>query len=121
MKTVLVVEDTEDYAENLRFVLAGAGYKVVVASDGRDGLEKAIRIKPDLILMDVLMPGLDGVQATIMVREQAALKDVPIVFLTAVTAGENVVMSVKGQDYPAISKLRDQEDLLKLVRGYLRE
>ena len=120
VKTVLIIEDTEDFAENLRFLLTKAGYHVVVGCDGRDGLEKAMRVKPDLILMDLLMPQLDGVQATALIREREELKDVPVVFLTAVTAGENVVVSVNGADYPAISKMTDHPVLLEKVRHYVR-
>jgi DNA-binding response OmpR family regulator len=119
MKTVLIVEDTEDYAENLRFILSQAGYSVVVALDGKEGLEKAIRIKPDLILMDLLMPEQDGVETTIKIKEEESLKDVPVIFLTSVTAGENVVTSVNNRDFVTISKMIDQEKLLNRLREYL--
>ena len=121
MKTILIVEDSEDYASNLQFVLSRAGYQAVVASDGKMGLKQAIRLRPDLILMDVLMPDQDGVETTILIREQEALKDVPIIFLTAVTASENMVVSVKGQNYPGISKMMDHEKIINRVRTCLGE
>ncbi|MBF0331573.1 MAG: response regulator [Candidatus Omnitrophica bacterium] len=119
MKTILLVEDTEDYAENLKYVLEQEGYRVVIVMNGKDGLEKAMHIRPDLILMDVLMPVLDGVQATALIREHTELKDIPVIFLTAVTAGDNVVMNVQGKDFPAISKMADQQQLLAKIRQYV--
>ncbi len=119
MKTILIVEDTEDYAENIRFLLTQAGYNVVVAADGGEGFETAMRIKPDLILMDVMMPVQDGVQTTALLRQQPSLKEVPVIFLTAVTAGESVRMDVDGQDYPTISKMTDMSKLLDRIRQYL--
>ncbi|MBF0595241.1 MAG: response regulator [Candidatus Omnitrophica bacterium] len=121
MKTILIIDDTEDYAESLRFVLERAGFRVVFAGNGKNGLEKAVEIKPDLILMDVLMPEQDGVQTTLLIREQPALNNIPVLFLTAVTAGEHVVMSVKGQDYPAISKMADHGRILEKIRQCLEK
>lgn len=121
MKTVLVVEDTADYAESLKFVLAQAGYHVVVAADGRAGLAEAVRLKPALILMDLLMPEQDGVETTIKIRECDALKDIPIIFLTAVTASADARVGVNGRQYPAISKMLDQQLILAAVRRYMGE
>ena len=119
MKTVLIVEDTADYAENLKFTLERAGYNVVVAADGKAGLQEALRLVPDIILMDLLMPDQDGAETTAKIREFTGLKDVPIVFLTAVTAAANAVVSVTGQPYPAISKMLDQQQILAYVRRHM--
>jgi len=121
MKTVLIVEDTKDYAENLRVILLQAGYNVVVALDGKEGLEQAIHIKPDLILMDLLMPEQDGVETTIKIKENESLKNVPVIFLTAVTSGEDVTTSVNGKDIFTISKMVNQEKLLNKIREYLEK
>ena len=119
MKTVLIVDDTKDYAENLRIILSHAGYNVVVALGGLEGLAQAISIKPDLILMDLLMPQQDGVQTTIKIREQGSLKNVPIIFLTAVTAADNAITSVDSKDFLTVSKMADQEILLNKIQKYL--
>jgi len=119
MKTVLIVEDTQDYAENLKFILLKAGYNAVIASDGKEGLEKAIQIKPDLILMDILMPGQDGVETTSKIKEDESLKDTPVIFLTAVTAGDNVFTSVNGKNFLTISKMVDYKTLLSKIREVL--
>jgi len=121
MKTILIVEDTQDYAENLKYSLSKAGYNAIIASGGKEGFEKAISGKPDLILMDLMMPDQDGIETTIQIRQQSSLNDVPVVFLTSVTAGENVVTSVNGKDFPTISKMIDQDKLLDKIRDYLKE
>ena len=121
MKTVLIIDDTEDYVGILKSILLKAGYSVVVASDGREGLKEAIRAKPDLILMDLLMPEQDGVETTIKIREQESLKDVPVIFLTAVTGGEEAITSVNGKDFLMVSKMTGAEKLLKKIREYLEK
>lgn len=124
MKTVLIVEDTQDFSDSIKFFLSHKGYNVVTAANGKDGLEQAMRFKPDLILMDVLMPGQDGAETALQVREQRSLRGVPIVFLTALASEkhskENVIM-IHGQAYPAIPKMTDQQEILKRVRHYLEE
>ncbi|NTV29242.1 MAG: response regulator [Candidatus Omnitrophica bacterium] len=119
MKTVLIVEDCEDYAENLRFVLEQAGYGVAVACDGHDGVDKAARLRPDLILMDVLMPDQDGVKTTMQIHEQEELRDIPVLFLTAVAAGTNMIMSVNGKDYPGISKMAHYKDIIGKIQQHM--
>jgi len=112
MKTILIVEDTVDYAENLKYSLSNAGYNAVIALGGKEGVEKAISIKPDLILMDIMMPDQDGVETTIQIK---AKLDVPVIFLTSVTAGEDVVTAVNGKDFQTISKMIDQDKLLNKI------
>ena len=119
MKTILLVEDTREYAESIKYLLEKKGYGVVIAVNGRDGLDKAVSNRPDLILMDVFMPELDGVQAAAQIRAREQLKDVPVIFLTSVTAGDNVVVDVEGKDFPAISKLAAHAVLLAKIRKCL--
>ena len=81
-KTVLIVEDDASVQHILAFTLRRAGYQVVTASTGMAGVRKAEEIKPDLILMDVMMPGIDGFEATRQIREQTGGWEIPIIFLT---------------------------------------
>lgn len=81
--TVLVVEDFEDTRTLLKFMLRMYGYNVMEAENGRDAVEIAQRELPDAILMDMSLPVMDGCQATRRIREQPALKDVPIIACTA--------------------------------------
>ena len=79
---VLCIEDDEDLRELLEIQLS-AEFEVIFASDGKEGVRLAIFHRPDLILTDLMMPNIDGVQASEMIRGVKALHDLPLVALTA--------------------------------------
>jgi len=80
---ILLVDDDEDILEMLKYLLEGAGYDVFTASNGLDGLSLAKKILPDLIILDVMMPQMDGVETCIKMREEDGLKNTIITFLSA--------------------------------------
>jgi two-component system alkaline phosphatase synthesis response regulator PhoP len=80
---VLVVDDEPDIVEILTYNLEKEGYEVKTASDGKMAVEKAKKIRPDLILMDIMMPVMDGVEACRLIKEVPELKDTYVIFLTA--------------------------------------
>lgn len=80
---ILVVEDSRDTRNVLSFSLTKNGYKVVTAVDGQQAVEVALRERPDLILMDLNMPQMDGLAATQQMREHEELRKVPILAVTA--------------------------------------
>ena len=82
MKKILVVEDHPDLVFILTSVLESLGYTVVSATHGSEGVEKAAKEKPHLILMDILMPGMDGREATRKIRSNPETKDIPILATT---------------------------------------
>ena len=102
-KKILLIDDTVEVLMVIVDYLEMAGYEVTTASDGMKGIEQARLTKPDLILMDVQMPGLDGVEATKKLRADPTFKHVPIIALTAlampndrercIAAGMNEYMS----------------------------
>ncbi len=83
LKTVMVVEDFEDNRFMMRRLLEMSGYRVVEAVNGEEAIETARRERPDLILMDLSLPLLDGLAATRRIREHDELKKVPIVAVSA--------------------------------------
>ncbi|MEM7161692.1 MAG: response regulator transcription factor [Bacteroidota bacterium] len=89
---ILLVDDEQDILEFLGYNLQKEGYKVDVANNGRTAIEKALTFKPDLILLDVMMPEMDGVEVCREIREISELKNVLIAFLTA-----------RGEDYSQIA------------------
>jgi len=82
-KTVLVVDDFRDTRKLVKLLLEKNGYEVLEASDGYDAVKQAVKSRPDLILMDVAMPVMDGIQATQAIRQHFDLSEVPIVAVTA--------------------------------------
>jgi CheY-like chemotaxis protein len=82
-RTILMIEDTEVVAKVTKDYLQAAGYRILQASDGVAGITMARESRPDLILMDVQLPGLDGVEAARRIHEDPVMRKVPIVALTA--------------------------------------
>jgi DNA-binding response OmpR family regulator len=83
MKTILVIEDQPDMRENLATILEMEQFAVLVAENGRQGLQLARQAKPDLILCDVMMPEMDGHEVLTSLREDQSIANTPFVFLTA--------------------------------------
>jgi CheY-like chemotaxis protein len=82
MKKALIVEDHPDMVEMLTLQLKRLGFSVISASNGKEGVKKAVKEKPDLILMDIMMSGIDGREATRMIRSKPETKDIPILAIT---------------------------------------
>ncbi len=80
---ILVVDDSRTVVHNLRTMLEQDGYYVMEANDGMTGIELAKRQRPDLILMDVIMPGLNGFQATRKIRKDVITQQIPIIIISA--------------------------------------
>jgi DNA-binding response OmpR family regulator len=118
MERVLIIEDELPMRTALRDVLAGEGYRVLTAADGESGLQRAIDEKPDLILLDIMMPKLDGYAVCAELRRLSNL--VPILMLTAKGQVEDRVqgLDVGADDY--LVKPFSTEELLARVRSVLR-
>jgi two-component system cell cycle response regulator DivK len=85
MKRILVVEDNERNMYLIGFILRNNGYEVIKARTGEEGIELANKEKPDLVLMDIQLPGIDGLETTRRIRESELDGDTPIVALTSYT------------------------------------
>lgn len=110
---VLVIEDEPDVAAVLRFGLEAAGAReVVVASDGRDALAVARRDAFDLILCDLMLPGLDGLEVCRRLREGEPVVDAPVIFVTA--AASVAFRGRTPRDYGAIGVLPKPFDVVRL-------
>jgi DNA-binding NtrC family response regulator len=117
--TILIVDDTPTNLQILLSYLQGAGFKVLIATDGQQALARAERGQPDLILLDVLMPGLDGFETCRRLKQNPALQDIPVIFLTALsdTPDKLTGFAAGGVDY--ITKPLEHEEVLARVRTHL--
>ena len=99
MKTILVIDDAEFILESASTLLMFEGYKVFTASDGVEGVEIAMKEKPDLILCDISMPKLDGYGVLDQLRANPSTATIPFIFLTAFTEKSNMRTGMeKGAD-----------------------
>ena len=118
-RTIMVVEDYDDTRLLLKKGLEGLGYSVLEASNGQEAVDIAGRERPDLILMDLDLPILDGIAATQRIRQQAELENVPIVAVTAYPMSYTHVKAfAKGCD-EYMPKPIDMTALANLVKRYL--
>lgn len=83
MTMILIVDDTASNAKLARTVLESAGYRCLEANDGQSGIDLAQRERPDLVLMDVRLPGMSGIDATRKLKTGAATRSIPVIALTA--------------------------------------
>jgi CheY-like chemotaxis protein len=83
---ILIVDDENDFVELVRYRLAGLGCEFIVANDGVQALSQARQWKPDLILLDILLPDLDGLSVCEILRRQPATKKTPIIFVSALSS-----------------------------------
>jgi len=127
-KRILIVDDELDMRTFLSTLLETTGYKPVVASDGLEGIRKARQIKPDLIVLDVMMPKEAGIQMYRDLRVDSELKDIPVIMLSGIAKktffhSQNVLDAYTGQSVREpdayIEKPPEAEELLQSVRGLL--
>ena len=117
---ILVVDDNPTNVEILRVRLSAQGYEVVTAADGEEALTQARALDPDLVLLDVMMPKLDGISVLKELKQDAKLKFVPVIMVTAKADPRDVVQGLEagGDDY--LTKPFEQAALVARVRSLLR-
>ena len=116
---ILIVEDQEDNRMIMRDVLSAAGYELIEAVNGKDGISRAQSDRPDLILMDIQMPVLDGYEATRQIKADPNLKSTPIIAVTSYAlSGDEAKARAAGCD-GYVSKPFSPRQLLARVREYL--
>jgi len=118
-KKILVVEDTEDNRQILRDLLGMAGYDMVEAHDGAEGVAKATEHKPDLILMDIQMPVMDGYEATRRIKANPELKGIPIIVVTSYALSGDEAKTKAAGCNAYVAKPFSPRQLLAKVREFL--
>ncbi|MGD8444629.1 MAG: response regulator [Desulfobacterales bacterium] len=119
--TILIIEDNQLNMKLVRSMLKLAHYQVLEANDAEDGILLAREHLPDLILMDIQLPGIDGLDATRIIKEEPILKHIPVVALTsyAMQGDEEKAISAGCNGY--IAKPIDTRNFLDILSGYLRQ
>lgn len=123
-KTVLLVDDDPDFVEAVKVIVESGGYNVQIAYDGKEGLEAVKTAKPDIIVLDVMMPVMDGHAACAALKNDPETKDIPIILLTAVADrvttskySHRDMLESEAEDY--MPKPVDPPELLSLIRRWL--
>jgi diguanylate cyclase (GGDEF)-like protein len=117
--TILVVEDEQHLREILLFQLEAAGYKVLLAEDGEQGVKAATESLPDLVLSDVMMPGYDGYELCRRLRSSFSTRHIPIVLLTAKSESRDKLHGLEGGANDFVTKPWDHRELLLRVHNLL--
>jgi DNA-binding response OmpR family regulator len=117
---ILIADDDEDILELVRLRLARCGYATVLARDGAEAVAAARERKPDLALLDVAMPALDGYEVTAILKGEPATKDIPIVLLTARAQTGDVAKGLEAGADDYITKPFSPQELLLRVSSALK-
>jgi len=116
-ETILAIDDDRDLTHMLKAQLERKNYRVVLASSGREGLQKAYQVRPDLIILDIMMPGMDGWEVCRRLRE---LSNVPIIMLTARSMKGDVVKGLEAGADDYLTKPFSSKELDARIQAVLR-
>jgi len=117
-KKILIIEDDLNLIKALTDRLKMVGYEAVSAPNGKLGVEQAIEQLPDLIITDVMMPGLQGSDAVRELQTDARTKNIPVIVMSGILGRDDARrgLNINGKLYPALSKPFDAETLLKIIK-----
>ena len=118
-KTILIVEDDPKSLTLFRDVLQVSGYSIIEATDGKQGVELAKTSRPDLILMDIQLPEIDGLEATRILKMSVTTSNIPVIALTAFAMKGNQERIIEAGCNGYLTKPYDIKELLKEVAKYL--
>lgn len=116
---ILCVEDSINVQQMLSFILTKAGYTPYIANNGQEAIEKTKTLQPDLILMDIMMPDLSGIQAIKHIKSDLASQHIPILVLSAYTSSKLVNQAMEAGAVQYLEKTIIPEELVKVIASYL--
>ncbi len=120
-KKILLVDDSSTVLLMVKTILSRRPYDTVTAADGQEGIEKAVSERPDLILMDVMMPRMDGFEACRRLRASAETREIPIIMVTTRGEMQSVQAGYESGCSDYVTKPIDARELLEKVRNCLGE
>ena len=117
---ILIVEDNSDLSQLLAFYLSDAGYEISRAGNSAQGISKALAERPDLIITDLYLPDMNAVDATVILKQDPATSDIPILVLTAMTVGEWKTKALKAGVAKCLIKPNSPPELTDAVRELIQ-
>ena len=117
--TLLVVDDNPKNLQIVALILRELNFKIIIATDGKSAVDLVQRAKPDLVLMDVMMPGMDGFEACKIIKSDPANDNIPVIFLTALSEKVNTVKGLEAGGVDYMVKPFDKEELVTRIRTHL--
>ncbi len=118
MKKILVIDDEQINRLLITSVLKAEKYEVFEASSGREGIDKALQIKPDIIVCDMRMPEIDGMEVLDSVRAEPSMITTPFIFLTSNTDAIDQRVAIKSGANAYLHKPIDREKLIACIKGF---
>lgn len=119
MATILIVEDSPSQAQVIQRIVESAGHRSLLAENGEAGIEMAQQHHPDLILMDVIMPNLNGFQATRKLTRDEATKEIPVIILTTKSMESDRAWGMRQGAQAYLTKPFIENDLTRLIDQHL--
>ncbi|MFN0110296.1 MAG: response regulator [Blastocatellia bacterium] len=119
LRRILIAEDDDDARTALKLMLKLSKFDVIEARDGREAVDKVSSHKPDLVLMDLSLPVVDGLQATQEIRTQPEFQSLPIIFVTGYDQQETIDRILASGGNNCINKPIEFDDLKKMIGTYL--
>jgi two-component system alkaline phosphatase synthesis response regulator PhoP len=119
MTSILVIEDTKEIAALIKFRLKSSGYDVVAAENGKLGLEIVQKTKPDLVILDVMMPVMNGLETLMALKSDYSTRSIPVILLTAQSTEQEIIRGLElgADDY--ITKPFSPQELVTRVKTVL--
>lgn len=120
MSKILIIDDEQDILDLIRIILEGAGYEVKTCSSGRNAWDSIIQTKPDLVILDVMLPGVDGYSLQLQMSQEKTTKNTPIIILTALEPAKTL-FEKSSNVVGFVTKPFRSEDLLGKVKLVLSQ
>jgi len=117
-QSILVIDDDIISQNMLRSTVTQAGYPAIVASDGEEGIRKAAEELPGLIILDIMMPGMDGGEVAAILKSDPKTKDIPIIFLSSLITEKDEKANSRKETIIYLSKPYNRDELLNEIKKY---
>ena len=115
-KTILVADDEPEQVAPLQALLSERGYKVITALSGEQALQKSVTFQPDLIILDIMMPKMDGTEVAMLLKHDVRTRNIPVFFVTAVISPDDQAR-VAGNPNPIFAKPVRLQELLAAIQS----